>query len=107
MKYLPKQCPDCMYVRHAYEPGELILVERPLFVIVPDNDRELWAKLNSLNEQHPLQLSPIWHQAAFLTIVTGTAEQIEIMKGKWVLGMLRSYFGGVFCTFPCGHSCIL
>lgn len=76
---------NCMYVRHAYEPGELILVERPLFVIVPDNDRELWAKLNSLNEQHPLQLSPIWHQAAFLTIVTGTAEQIEIMKGKWVL----------------------
>lgn len=75
----------CMYIRHAYEPGGLILVESPLFVIVPDTDKELWNTLTSLNEAQPLMLSPLWHQAALLTIVTGTPEKIEIMKDKWVL----------------------
>ncbi|CDR94559.1 SET AND MYND DOMAIN CONTAINING protein, putative [Babesia bigemina] len=75
----------CMYVRNAYEPGGLILVEKPLFVIVPDNNIELWNTINSLHERQLLQLSPLWHHAALITIITGTKEQLEIMRGKWVL----------------------
>ncbi|GFE54250.1 apical complex lysine methyltransferase, putative [Babesia ovis] len=75
----------CMYTRNGYEPGELILVEQPLFVITPGSNEDLWKTLNRLNEQQPLQLSPLWHQAALVTILTGTEEKIAIMKGKWVL----------------------
>ncbi|GIX62660.1 apical complex lysine methyltransferase [Babesia caballi] len=75
----------CMFVRHSYEPGGLILVERPLFVILPDSNRELWTVLTCLNERKAFQLSPLWHQAAMVTILTGTKEKLDIMRGKWVL----------------------
>ncbi|ORM39484.1 Acyl-CoA-binding domain-containing protein 6 [Babesia sp. Xinjiang] len=75
----------CMFSKNGYEPGELILIERPLFVIVPDSNPDLWKTLNTLNEQQTLQLSPLWHQAALVTILTGTKEKLDIMQNKWVL----------------------
>ncbi|GBE60264.1 apical complex lysine methyltransferase [Babesia ovata] len=75
----------CMYVRNGYEPGGLILIEKPLFVIVPNDNIEIWNTINSLHEKQPLLLSPLWHHAALITIMTGTKEKLEVMRGKWVL----------------------
>eukprot|EP00371_Babesia_bovis_P002357 XP_001611004.1 hypothetical protein [Babesia bovis T2Bo] len=75
----------CMYTRRAYEPGEIIIIEKPLFAITPDSNSNIWDTLMTLHQEQPLHLPPLWHHAALVSILEGNEEKLEIMKGKWVL----------------------
>ncbi|XP_954031.1 uncharacterized protein TA06820 [Theileria annulata] len=74
----------CLFVRKAFDPGELIFAESPLFMIDPTSNQELWDELNKLNEESPFVLPPLWHKAALFSILEGNEESNSILENKWV-----------------------
>ncbi|KAK2195787.1 bifunctional Tetratricopeptide-like helical domain superfamily/SET domain superfamily/SET domain [Babesia duncani] len=75
----------CLFARNGFEPGDIIIVEAPLFSIVPSSNQSIWDVLTGIHELTPLSLPPLWHQAAILSIIDGTEEKHEILKKKWVI----------------------
>lgn len=74
---------NCMFTRRHVAAGDVIFVEAPLFVILPDMYKELWEVLTAIHAEQPLELAPIWHLAALASLIFGGIEKRKKMLLKW------------------------
>lgn len=77
---------NCMFTRRHVAAGDVIFVEAPLFVILPDMYKELWEVLTAIHAEQPLELAPIWHLAALASLIFGGIEKRKKMLLKWAPG---------------------
>ncbi|KJP86127.1 hypothetical protein AK88_04250 [Plasmodium fragile] len=74
----------CMFTRKNLEPGNIIFVEKPLIIITPDLNEELWTYLNKLNNEENFELPLKWHYAALCTITTLNDSDLKACIDKWI-----------------------
>ncbi|VUZ95815.1 SET domain-containing protein 7, putative [Plasmodium vivax] len=74
----------CMFTRKNLEAGKIIFVEKPLIIITPDLNEELWAHLNKLNNEESFELPLKWHYAALCTITTLNESDFRACIDKWI-----------------------
>ncbi|ANQ08087.1 Uncharacterized protein PCOAH_00024670 [Plasmodium coatneyi] len=74
----------CMFTRKDLEAGSIIFVEKPLIIITPDLNEELWTYLNKLNNEENFELPLKWHYAALCTITTLNDSDLKACIDKWI-----------------------
>lgn len=75
----------CLFTKSACEPGQVVFVEEPMLVTVPSLAPKLWAHLNQLHEDQPLNLGTItFHFAALMSQVLLEPMSIDIILDKFV-----------------------
>ncbi|CAA9988174.1 SET domain protein, putative [Plasmodium knowlesi strain H] len=74
----------CMFTRKELEAGSIIFVEKPLIIITPDLNEDLWTYLNKLNNEECFELPLKWHYAALCTITTLNDSDLKACIDKWI-----------------------
>ncbi|SBT71250.1 SET domain protein, putative [Plasmodium malariae] len=74
----------CMFTRKNLEPGSIIFIEKPLFIITPSLNEKLWDYLNKLNNEENFELPLKWHFAALCTITLLNDIDFKACIDKWI-----------------------
>ncbi|EUD65608.1 hypothetical protein C922_04114 [Plasmodium inui San Antonio 1] len=74
----------CMFTKKNIDAGSIIFVEKPLIIITPDLNEELWVYLNKLNNEESFELPLKWHYAALCTITTLNDSDFRACIDKWI-----------------------
>jgi len=75
----------CLHTYEACDPGQVVFVEKPCLVALPENNQKLWDHLTKLHETQPLILGTVtFHYAALLSELELGKDDIQIIMDKFV-----------------------
>lgn len=75
----------CLFTNEARDPGQVIFVEAPILVALPETNQKLWERLTKLHEERPLNLGTVtFHFAALLSQLQLDPPSIDIILDKYV-----------------------
>lgn len=75
----------CLYITKDVLPGEIVFVEKPTQVALPDMQKDLWDKITGLHTVKPLQIGTIgFHFAGVLSHLKLGKDDIDILYDKYV-----------------------
>ncbi|KAF8820658.1 apical complex lysine methyltransferase [Cardiosporidium cionae] len=74
----------CLFAKHDFPPGSIVLVELPVLVAIPSLNYDLWYRLVEIHDAEELQLPPIWHLAAICSLTMLDETKKNICLDKWV-----------------------
>ncbi|GAW80922.1 SET domain protein [Plasmodium gonderi] len=74
----------CMFTRKNLDAGSIIFIEKPLLIITPSLNEQLWTYLNKLNNEDNFELPLKWHYAALCTITLLDERDFKACIDKWI-----------------------